>query len=307
MLPDACHSFLSSHGWDDARITPLSTDWSPRRFFRLSKAGQGAMLLLYAQDRAYPGHEYDQTIIITDYMRRAGLPVPAILARDDAQGVLLVEDFGDRTIHDNAQAYDKAVDLAVQMAGIDVTDWPLIAYQDGHVYKALQYFMRYSCNCPQAVDEWMAAWDQLMQDLIDWPHVLTHMDYHAGNLLIRSDETLGMIDHQGARLAPLGYDLVNLIEDARIDVPVAVKQHHRQRFLDGFPAVKDRFDAVFDLLCLQFHMRVYGQIDYLSREKGRDDLAVYSAALRRRILFRLDKPYAGAIKMIVKATNPDFL
>lgn len=301
MLHDKFLTFLSFHGWGDAAFVPVSADWSPRQFFRLSRGGETAILLIYNEGRDYPGHEYNQTIAMTEWMHAAGLPVPAIIAKDDALGCVLVEDFGLVTIHDKPFAYHQAVSLLGDMTHISVNDWSLIPYQDGHVYNALQYFMRYSCDDESAVGAWMSCWDSLMRTYPDWPQIVTHMDYHAANLLIRDDGSLGMIDHQGARLAPLGYDLVNLIEDARIILPASLKHEcialYRARLPAGWG---ERLDTYLAILTTQFHIRVAGQIDYLATERGRSDLMVYRDGLMQRIKLGLDQPPLEAIKQYLK-------
>ena len=304
-------AFLSKSGWADASLHPIANDWSARRFYRVQReGGETAIVIAYPDNPDLyipPGHYYEDVVTMTPLMARASLPVPELLAFDDAERLILVQDFGKTTIHDDFNFYLKSVDLAIKIFKTPCNNWPLIRYRDGHVYKALDRFMHHSLRCADLIPLWMAAWDSLMEDLGDWPCGLTHMDFHAGNLLQRADGSIGMIDHQGARLAPLGYDLVNLVEDARIDLSPDWKRALISRFIDGFPEQRQDFSHVFDLLALQFHLRIFGQADYLAQEKGRADLLSYKPSLQRRILSRLDKPAFYRIRQIIEDVKPEFM
>lgn len=304
-------AFLDRHGFAGSSCRPIRNDWSARKFYRVVRHnGDTAILIAYPDDPDIyipPGHSFEDVVTMTPLMVRASLPVPEILAQDDGARLILVQDFGKKTIHDDFQNYQQSIDLAVKIFKTPCHDWPLIPYRDGHVYQAVDRFMRYTLNSADLIPNWMALWDGLMDGLVNWPHGLTHMDYHAGNLLHKSDGSIGMIDHQGARLAPLGYDLVNLIEDARIELPAEWKETLLSRFISTCSVDRGDFMSVFDLLSLQFHLRIMGQADYLAQEKDRADLLRFQPSLRRRILSRLDKPAFSGIRQLIEDVKPEFM
>src|ERR1035437_6160303 len=85
--------FLDSTAWSDAVCEPLIGDASTRKYFRLRKEASSAILMDASQNR----ESVEPFIRIGQHLARLGFSVPAILARADDKGLLVVEDFGDET------------------------------------------------------------------------------------------------------------------------------------------------------------------------------------------------------------------
>ena len=94
--PDHAPAFLAAHGWGDARILPLAGDASFRRYFRVVGERRQAVLM-----DAPPPHEDPRPFIaVAEWLCEQGMSAPAILARDLAQGLLLIEDLGHEGVVD---------------------------------------------------------------------------------------------------------------------------------------------------------------------------------------------------------------
>src|SRR5471030_3150123 len=85
--------FLKTTAWKDAALEPITGDASARRYFRLKKSGQTAVLMDASRVRESIG----PFVQINLHLQQLGFSVPAILARDEKNGFLLLEDFGDET------------------------------------------------------------------------------------------------------------------------------------------------------------------------------------------------------------------
>src|SRR3546814_15030902 len=92
MIPPAhAPAFLAAHGWGDAQILPLAGDASFRRCFRVVDGERRAVLM-----DAPPPHEDPRPFIaVAEYPCEQGPNAPTIIARDLAQGLPLIEGFGD--------------------------------------------------------------------------------------------------------------------------------------------------------------------------------------------------------------------
>lgn len=246
------NEFLQKAGWGDAALTPITPDWSPRHFWRLQKANGATAILVQAPDDI-PGHNLNDFIIVADHLRKKGLSTPIIYSA--GEDWLLVEDFGDTPIDTPAietQAYESAVDvLAVLRKG----QGDLVSYKDGYIYKKL---VLYSDD-----PAWMTAWAEAEAKLPPCPYVFSHMDYKAGNLHWLPEregvQRIGLLDFQAAQYAPFTYDIVNLLEDARRDVPnkAASKERFKKALPDDWQNI---FDDWYAFMAAQFHARVLGQI-----------------------------------------------
>ena len=86
-------SFLTDHGWGAAASTPLAGDASARRYLRLARGGERAILM----DSPNPAEDVVPFIAIADILRGLSLSSPEIKAAKPGDGLLLLEDFGDGT------------------------------------------------------------------------------------------------------------------------------------------------------------------------------------------------------------------
>jgi aminoglycoside/choline kinase family phosphotransferase len=86
-------AFLDGAGWGDAAREPLTGDASARKYFRLRKPDRSAILM----DASRVLDSVAPFIRIGEHLRQIGFSSPEILARDEAAGLLLLEDFGDAT------------------------------------------------------------------------------------------------------------------------------------------------------------------------------------------------------------------
>ena len=91
-LTDKTRAFLDSAGWD-AIAEPLTGDASTRKYFRLRKEGQSVVLM----DASRALITVVPFVRMDEHLLRLGFSAPAILARDESKGLLLLEDFGDAT------------------------------------------------------------------------------------------------------------------------------------------------------------------------------------------------------------------
>ena len=273
MVFDTDHrqTFLDAHGW--TLENPISRDSSIRRYFRVSKGDQLAVLMETVPDNspyATPGHSIGDFIRISSWMYDAGLKVPQIYEADLEQGYLLLEDLGDtcfRDALDNGQLDAKTLYGLAQdvLNHIALSDCPLELpqYYDSHVHarhrRVIDWFVPLNTgrsNEDGLVEEYLKVWNEIEQSLPPCPSGFIHVDFHAQNLMWMPQEDgikqCGVLDFQGAMHGPLLYDLANLLEDARRDIPPEVKN-------ECLKGLSENQRAWFRILATQFHCRVIGQ------------------------------------------------
>ncbi len=107
------------------------------------------------------------------------------------------------------------------------------------------------------------------------PDCLVLLDYHVDNLMLLDDRqgiaACGLLDFQDARIGPVSYDVVSLLEDARRDIPPALAEEMRARYLQAFPALeREAFRDSYDVLGAQRAAKIIGIFTRLSRRDGKD-------------------------------------
>ena len=299
---------MSRAGWAEAVETRVGEDWSLRRFCRLAKNGQTAILLQSVPDddpRAMRGHKMADYVTISRYLETLGFNVPEIYAEDIPHGLLLVEDFGDVSLHDLFEAnsseledyYLKATDILIELyRKTPMNDLALASYYDGHIHPARRFIIDYYLPhimggevAAETVDAYLKLWNDIEKTLPEIPYRFSYIDFHPQNLMISNHE-IGLIDFQGAYWGPIPYDLVNLLEDARRFVPDHIKQSCMTRYLQSLPeGERAAFEKWYVVLAAQFHCRVIGQAIKLAKD-GKTRLMDYVPILERHLANDLKSP-----------------
>lgn len=114
-------AFLSATCWGDGVVAPLAGDASNRRYLRVSRGGETAVLMDAPPER---GEDVRSFLAVTGWLLDRGLSAPRVLAADVAAGLVLLEDLGDdlyarhlvRRPADEPALYAAAVDLLAGLA-----------------------------------------------------------------------------------------------------------------------------------------------------------------------------------------------
>ncbi|SEI74831.1 hypothetical protein SAMN05421831_10941 [Allopseudospirillum japonicum] len=228
------------HQISSYQITPVAGDASFRRYFRLHAHSKTWILM-----DAPPEHESIHTFIeIAQSWRTMGLAVPEIYGINQQAGYLLLEDFGDHLLltclqQDPQQAsqwYPQAIDQLILLQTADISTKTLPSYNSALMLREMQLFSDWLCIQGLQLDknEVETQCRPLMQTLA---HTLpklpcgpVHRDYHSRNLLIKPDQSLGIIDFQDAVHGPLCYDLMSILRDCYIHWPFAQQKAWAQHY-----------------------------------------------------------------------------
>lgn len=262
--------FLNQHGW--SVLHPVGQDSSIRRYFRVSNGKQTAILMETVPDgssHATPGHGLNDFVRIDEWLGSVGLKAPEIYEYDQETGYILMEDFGEVCFKQAITAGRKSKSIYVLAARVlehlskQECTLELPDYYESHVHKRHRRvmdwyapFIKDKANEAGAIDAYYAAWEEVESKLSPCPQGFLHIDFHAENLMWLPSEIglkrCGILDFQGAMKGPIPYDLANLLEDARTDVPKDL----RDRILSRFD---ENMRGWYRVLATQFHCRVIGQ------------------------------------------------
>lgn len=300
-------AFLDSAGWGGAACEPLTGDASARKYFRLRKEDGTAVLMDASQvlDTVAP------FIRIDEHLRNLGFSAPEIFFRDEAAGLLLLEDFGDATFArlleqsgDAEQLFALAVDFLVALHRRPrAVPENLRPYSPEQMLADLELFLEWRTPdiSAAAQGEFRAAWRAALPLAHHVPETLLLRDYHVANLMLLPDRAgvrrAGLLDFQDAYRGPVAYDLVSLLEDARHDVPEALQEKMLARYAAQFPALdKNQFETSLAVLAALRHARVLAIFERLARRDGRDEYRrLHSPRVDRMLRRALRHPALGAV------------
>jgi aminoglycoside/choline kinase family phosphotransferase len=106
--------------------------------------------------------------------------------------------------------------------------------------------------------EFVHLWREALGEIVAGPTTWTLRDYHSPNLLWLPDREgiarVGLLDFQDALLGPPAYDVVSLLQDARVDVP----QPLEASLLGRYVKARRARDRSFDLNLFFQHYAIMG-------------------------------------------------
>jgi aminoglycoside/choline kinase family phosphotransferase len=280
-----------------AQMITVSGDASFRRYFRIIFNENGAQKSWIAVD-APPEHENSRQFVdIAKVWSSAGVKVPAVLAFDEAQGFMLLEDFGDVLLHPELTLeaadglYKSAIDSLIKLQQLPQTD-NIPDYGRELLDCEMALFTDWLCEkhlgLPLSTNEKVMlkhVFDTLANVALSQRQVMVHRDYHSRNLMVckanaplhSSDciesDFIGIIDFQDAVYGPLTYDLVSLLKDCYIQWP----RENVVSWLTYFKAnnklvseiTEEQLIRDFDLMGMQRHLKAAGIFARLSIRDGK--------------------------------------
>lgn len=308
MLNDHALEFLDANGWHNADCEPLTGDASARKYFRLRKRKQSAVLMEASQ----VPQVIEPFTRTARHLLQLGLSAPAIFAQDDENSLLLLEDFGDATfarLLDAGEEPEKLFTLATDVL-IALHKHPraipqqLRAYRPEKMLEDIELFLQW--RTPEISEtgraEFRNVWRQVLPVAHRVPASLLLRDYHAANLMLLPDRhtvrQAGLLDFQDAYEGPLTYDLVSLLEDARRDVPEELRQKLVARYLTQFPSLdRNAFETSMAILAALRHTRVLAIFEKLSRHENKHDYKkLHSPRVERLLQKALRHPALADVK-----------
>ncbi|MED5206451.1 MAG: phosphotransferase [Pseudomonadota bacterium] len=276
---DEIHQFLSDTEWEGAEIAPLAGDASFRRYFRLRKNAQSAMLM-----HAPPPHEDPAPFLhVAGWLDANGMRAPAVIAEDAPKGWVLTEDFGDHRMRewidqhpdDERAIYAEAIDTLARLHRLPAG--PFAPYDMAVYLREALLLVEWYCQAMGLEvdgEGYRSAWKAALGPLIErqQPGVTVLRDYHAENIMLlepgAAAGTQGLIDFQDALAGHPAYDLVSLLQDARRDVSQEIEREMLDRYRAA--AQPDRhFEADYATLGAQRNAKIVGIFTRLWKRDGK--------------------------------------
>ncbi len=249
-------------------------------------------------------------IAVDRYLRGIGLSAPEIFEADQEQGILLVEDLGNEGVIDSqrrpiAERYHEAVLCLAEYHQLPIArDLPIdekTTHQVPAFDKAallyevellLDWHIPWKRNGGEATaaerEAYLSIWSGLIDEALSGEKHLVMRDYHSPNLLWLPEREgfrkIGMIDFQDAIIGPSSYDVVSLVQDARVTVERPLMDDLMETYMQAREAAgpfeREAFKRSWSIMSAQRACRLNGLWVRLLR---RDNLPNYMQHMPRTL------------------------
>jgi N-acetylmuramate 1-kinase len=324
---------LERAGWAEARREFMQGDASVRAYERLTKpTGETAILMISPPRPDGPilrfGKPYAAIaklspdirafIAVDEGLRDLGYSAPALIAYSIDEGLALIEDFGSATVAQSGvpdgARYAPAIALLADLHGRELPP-SLTAGEESYelpiydieamlveVELALDWYAPTIARVTPpsgARMQFLAIWRELLGPILAEPTTWTLRDYHSPNLHWLADrqglKRIGLIDFQDAVIGPPAYDVVSLLQDARVDVPEDLEMRlaalYMRRRTAADPAFEtQRFAAAYAAMGAQRATKILGLFARLDKRDHKPEYLRHLPRIERYLKRNLAHP-----------------
>jgi len=272
------------------RLAPLAADASTRRYFRIHwdapPAGYPGSCIIMVCEPWQP-QDIPDFLAVGRYLRTRGVRVPEVYGVSPREGLICLEDYGDRTLAGQWQEStpaerlawgQRAIDELVKIHTIGTQHYDpacpafKLAFDVPKLLSELQFFREHAIEglwqqtlTPTARADLDTAFTTLCTILAAAPRYFCHRDYHSWNIMAR-DGAVGVLDFQDARMGPQPYDLASLLTDRGTPdvlggaMMQALSDYYIQRMQAeaGQRIDRDAFDQLCDYVAVQRCLKAIG-------------------------------------------------
>lgn len=349
-MQDELSSLLRSHAAKAAGLSPdpawpivrLKQDASNRSYFRVVLPDRSFVLMWMPVGGTSEEVTNDASpaelpfIDVHRYLTRLEVRVPTIHSYSEEEGVMVLEDLGDRTFEaglaegpDRSQRqealYARAIDLLATLRARadraqDVSCLATSRAFDEDLYRwELEHFLEWGLEARHGVilgHEERARFDSfadsIAASLASLPRGFTHRDFQSRNLMVLEGDELALIDFQDALQGPAQYDLVALLRDSYVELPMEFIERMIRRYLErlqaeGGPAFEfEPFLADFHLLTVQRKLKDAGRFLFIDRVKKNPSFLPYvEPSLRYARQAFAKRPELEELRALLARTVPE--
>lgn len=275
---------LSSDQVEANEIKPLRQEASTREYFRLKNKN-----ISYIGVFAPPETELnEQFVFLSKFFRKEGVTVPEVIFSNTEEGLMLVQDFGDKSYQFilNKENYHHLFSSAIdEMLNIQKCPYhpqiPIL--NEIQIEKQMrlfeEWFLKGLLNLKITKEEKLLIEDlykEILKDLAQQPQVLCHFDFESRNLMVLEEGNTGVLDFQDATFGPIFLDPVSLFKDLYFDISEQeindlIKEYVLKASELGLieRLSLKHVKRSFDLSGLQRQLRILGTLSRLHLDDGK--------------------------------------
>lgn len=271
------------------KVAAIQKGGSDRKFYRIRCSAEQALILVkYNREREENRHYVN----IATFLSEHGIRVPEIYFHDADEGLIWLEDLGERDLYSYRDEswlvrrafYESALD---QIAALHALPESLCVEMKQHLpaefnsdlYLWEQNYFFENClgrlfkieKTKVAHLTALPALEEIANYLASFLRVLVHRDFQSQNIIIRNGQAQ-LIDFQGMRPGLAEYDLASLLYDPYVDLAenerLELAAYYRGRQFEHGMAINGDFDLKLRLCAMQRLMQALGAYGFLGLVKG---------------------------------------
>ncbi len=277
-------------------------------------------------------------VAINTHLVELGYSAPRILQSDLQHGFAIIEPLGFNVygamMRDGYDMREPLEAAAAVLADMTLKDWPrhptaapgiMHTVQDYDIEAQLievdllpSWFIPYAYGrdaTSEQKQEFANIWMQLLQLAQPEKPLWSIRDYHSPNLLWIPErkglQRVGIIDSQDAVMGHAAYDVVSMVQDARVDMSLALQNH----ILEHYCGLRTRqgnfnrsdFETAYAVLGAQRATKILGIFARLNKRDGKSAYLKHMPRVAGYLAHNVEHPALKSLKQWFAKHAPDAL
>ena len=281
---------------DQIKIKPIEKGGSDRKFYRIRCSPEQTLILVKYNPEREENRHYVQ---IARFLDRHGIRVPKIYFHDATEGLIWIEDLGERDLFSYRKEswmvrrafYESALSQIATLHGLPESVSIEIKEELPAEFNAALYLWEQNYFFDNCLGRYFKSDQSELRALADLPalrevaerlgnlaRVLVHRDFQSQNIIMRNGQA-HLIDFQGLRPGLAEYDLASLFYDPYVDLTEAeraelIGYYREEQFKKGITIDGD-FDSKLRFCAMQRLMQALGAYGFLGLVKGHKHFLQY--------------------------------
>ena len=291
----------------------LKNDASKRRYYRFTNNSKEFLLM----DSSLEKDSLIRFIKISKWLKSNHLSSPEIYIKDEKNGILIIEDFGNtkysilckKEKEKKELFYRQAINLLILLSKKKKPNF-LKDYDHRILKDELDLFIKWELNIKKNTKEfksWNSIWDSLLKNINYKKTAVVLRDFHVDNIFYLKDrnklEKIGLIDFQDSLIGHPAYDLVSLLQDVRVFLSIK-KQVDFYNYYKKFAKINpNEFKYAYLVLGTQRLFKIIGIFKKLAIKQGKIDYLRYLPRTKQLIKYNLRNSIFHELKMWLKINS----
>ena len=262
------------------KLQKIKNDASFREFFRLYKGKKTSIIVTASKEKFKNLIAYTA---VNKFLRGKGIHTPKLISKHFNEGIIEIEDFGNKTLLDNVKKsknklfyYKKCADVILKIQKIKPLKKIKISsnrflklnfYNVSNLHKESDLFFDWYLSGVIGNKKLIKykkkirnELNKLYKKIFFNNKFIVHRDFHVSNIMPIKNK-LGIVDTQDAILGNPMYDVASLIDDVRTKVPSQIKKRTLKYYLKNCSLRNKPMHLLqndFDILSVQRNLKILG-------------------------------------------------
>ena len=293
------------------RLKKISGDASFRDFYRLKKGNKTSIIVQANKEKFKNLITY---VIINKILRENKINAPKLISNHFQNNMIEISDLGEKSFYDEIikkknkfSYYKNLIKIILKLQEIKIKkkynfkkySFKLQKYSLTNLHRESDLFFDWylkfytkRLNVGKTKKILKKELNKIFKKLYFKNNTFVHRDFHASNLMINK-KVIGLIDNQDAIIGNPLYDVVSLIDDVRIKLPINLKNKLLKFYYLKSKLKREKFLNLkndFDILSVQRNLKILGIFVRLSKRDNKSTYLKYLPYTWSLINRRLKNP-----------------